>query len=205
MDSRFRVFPQIGDLATLLVHRAGGYIRPECVSRDRRRASSLSVPSLQRSAIARQLGGDQRAATVSHAAAPADGSHAGRTTIKQRLAVGPDAPRHARRLVEILGLGPVPRSVVTLLVSELVTNAVVHSGRPEEAELTITLTREGGFIAVEVWDRGVGFDWQGVAAPDLSEPGGLGLVLVDRLAERWGIRRELGGAVWFVYLDPTAG
>jgi anti-sigma regulatory factor (Ser/Thr protein kinase) len=116
---------------------------------------------------------------------------------------GPDAPGHARRLVVILGLAPATHSIVELLVSELVTNAVVHSGAPEEAELSIALTREGEFIAAEVFDRGAGFAWQ-PGVEDLTEPGGLGLVLVDRLAHRWGIRREAGGAVWFVYLDPAA-
>ena len=88
-------------------------------------------------------------------------------------------------------------------MSELVTNAVLHSGAPEEAELSIALTRQGEFIAVEVCDRGIGFAWQ-PGATDLTEPGGLGLVLVDRLAHRWGTRREAGGAVWFIYLDPTS-
>jgi len=162
------------------------------------------VPSLQRPAApVEPLGGTHRAATVAHAAAAPGRSATARTAIKQRLRIGPDGPGHARRLVDLLHLAPASHSIVELLVSELVTNAVLHSGAPEEAELSIALTRQGEFIAVEVWDRGIGFVWQ-PGARDLTEPGGLGLVLVDRLAHRWGTRREAGGAVWFIYLDPTS-
>ncbi|MEA2396693.1 MAG: hypothetical protein QOK25_249 [Thermoleophilaceae bacterium] len=162
------------------------------------------MPSLQRSiSPVDRSGGNHRAATVARAAAAPDRSAIGKTAIKQRLQIGPDAPSHARRLVEILSLAPASRSVVELLVSELVTNAVVHGGAPDEAELSIALTHQGEVIAVEVWDRGVGFEWQ-PGDGELDEPGGLGLVLVDQLAHRWGIRREAGGAVWFVYIDPEA-
>jgi anti-sigma regulatory factor (Ser/Thr protein kinase) len=101
-----------------------------------------------------------------------------------------------------LDLGSATHAIVELLVSELVTNAVLHGGAAEGATLSVALTREGEFIAVEVWDRGVGFTWQ-PDDTDLTEPGGLGLLLVNRLAHRWGTRREAGGAVWFVYRDPT--
>jgi two-component sensor histidine kinase len=165
---------------------------------------SVSMPSSPGPiARAAPLDAKHRAATVAHAAVAPGRSAVARTAIKQRLRIGPDAPGCARRLVDILRLAPATKSIVELLVSELVTNAVVHSGLPEDAEFSIALTRQGECIAAEVWDRGGGFAWQG-GADDLIEPGGLGLVLVDRLTHRWGIRREAGGAVWFVYLDPTA-
>jgi anti-sigma regulatory factor (Ser/Thr protein kinase) len=134
---------------------------------------------------------------VAHAASPE------RTTVKHSLRSGPEAPGRARRLVELLKLGSATHAIVELLVSELVTNAVIHSGSRRRGRLCVSLQREGEFIAVEVWDRGgAAFKWQR-GATELTEPGGQGLVLVDRLAHRWGIRSERGNAVWFVYRDPT--
>jgi anti-sigma regulatory factor (Ser/Thr protein kinase) len=87
-------------------------------------------------------------------------------------------------------------------MSEIVTNAVVHSTAPHKTELSIALTHEGEFTAVEVWDRGAGFAWK-PDHPDLTDTGGRGLLLVDRLAYRWGTGRAGGGSVWFLYRDPA--
>jgi hypothetical protein len=49
-----------------------------------------------------------------------------------------------------------------------------------------------------VTDPGNGFDRPDVLEPDHSRTGGLGLVLVDRLAQTWGTSRtESGSIVWF--------
>ena len=81
-----------------------------------------------------------------------------------------------------------------LLVSELVTNAVRHGGNGRPVELRVRWNSE---VRVEVSDRGHGF----TPAPRLGrvdEPGGFGLFLVGRLADRWGVETNGGTTVWFV-------
>jgi anti-sigma regulatory factor (Ser/Thr protein kinase) len=81
-----------------------------------------------------------------------------------------------------------------LLVSELVTNAVRHGGSERPVELHATWNSE---IRVEVHDHGDGFSpLPRLGAPD--EPGGFGLYLVGRLADRWGVETDGSTTVWFV-------
>ena len=81
-----------------------------------------------------------------------------------------------------------------LLVSELVTNAIRHGDTGEPVELHARWNDE---VRVEVVDHGHGF----MPAPrlgGLDEPGGFGLYLVGRLADRWGVETADGTTVWFV-------
>jgi anti-sigma regulatory factor (Ser/Thr protein kinase) len=81
-----------------------------------------------------------------------------------------------------------------LLVSEVVTNAVRHGGSSRPVVLHATWNAE---VRIEVRDEGDGFT---PAARDgaLDDPGGFGLLLVGRLADRWGVETEGGTTVWFV-------
>ena len=82
---------------------------------------------------------------------------------------------------------------VTLLVSELVTNAVMHAGSDVEVMVRLTATA----ARVEVTDAST----QNVAPRDAAsdEDSGRGLAMVDSLARRWGVReaRNGGKTVWF--------
>lgn len=80
-----------------------------------------------------------------------------------------------------------------LLVSEVVTNAVVH-GESRELEVVASLTEQ--FVRVEVCDDGEGF----VPRPRALEPdevGGWGLFLVEQLASSWGVSFSGRTTVWF--------
>jgi len=83
--------------------------------------------------------------------------------------------------------------IAELLTSELVTNALVHTDR--DAEFTATVEPDG--LHVEVRDfterRPV------VRAPGAEEgTNGRGLVLVQSLADAWGVRPHAEGkSVWF--------
>lgn len=80
-----------------------------------------------------------------------------------------------------------------LLVSEVVTNAVVH-GDSRELEVVASLT--GQSVRVEVCDDGQGF----VPRPRALEPdevGGWGLFLVEQLASSWGVSFRGRTTVWF--------
>ena len=81
-----------------------------------------------------------------------------------------------------------------LLVSEVVTNAVRHGSATQPVELSAHWNSE---VRVSVCDHGDGFTpHPRMGAVD--EPGGFGLYLVGRLADRWGVETDDGTTVWFV-------
>jgi anti-sigma regulatory factor (Ser/Thr protein kinase) len=88
-----------------------------------------------------------------------------------------------------------------LAVTEVVSNAVRHSGADDE--IVLALTQKDGYLCVRVTDGGTGL----VPRPGAmaTEPGaGFGLFLVEQLTRRWGMTREGGKTrVWFE-LDYTA-
>lgn len=104
----------------------------------------------------------------------------------------------ARRLACLFAgslMGEEQRSRLELAVSEVVANAIRHSGSAEEIRLV--LTHKDGYLCVRVTDGGTGL----VPRPGAmsSEPGaGYGLFLVEQLTRRWGVTREDGKTrVWF--------
>jgi anti-sigma regulatory factor (Ser/Thr protein kinase) len=115
-----------------------------------------------------------------------------------RLPSDPRSVGAARRAVDDLDvLAPKERADVALLVSELVTNSVRHGQGGDDIELWGYAS--SGMVRVEVSDGGAGFSPPERPAPRLEaeEPGGWGLMLVDRLADRWGVARDDGTSVWF--------
>ena len=109
------------------------------------------------------------------------------------LRVSQHAPGQARRWVSEQG-NDLPRGtldLLLLLVSELVTNSVRHSGAVQGERLQIALERGEGTIRVDVQDTGPGFDRRNLA------PGPHGLQVVESGADRWGIDRSGPTTVWF--------
>ena len=110
-----------------------------------------------------------------------------------------DSPARARQFVDHVLGGRCPASVTeatALLVSELVTNAVRHAGT--DLTLTLVTTRDG--VRVEVRDHSA-------QMPQLARPtagSGRGLMLVERIAHRWGMQREGGGKVVWCELTPRS-
>lgn len=125
--------------------------------------------------------------------------------VRCELGCAPDSPRRARDLVRsgLTGvLSPALVADIVLLVSELVTNAVVHARTP--VELVVAAT--AGVVRAEVCDRGHGSRPAAIPADPMDE-GGRGLWLVETLAREWGWRRrpDAGCCVWFeVASDPSA-
>lgn len=85
---------------------------------------------------------------------------------------------------------------VLLLMSELVNNSVVHGGADEDHVIEIELRTTQRGLRAQVSDNGPGFAPTGRQKP-MEEPGGWGLVLVETLAERWGVDRGDRTSVWF--------
>src|SRR5215212_5199195 len=100
---------------------------------------------------------------------------------------GIDAARDARQALAKRGPA-LPQSVfddISLLVTELVTNAVRH-GRSAGRPVTLDLRRWNGRVRVEVGDHGPGFTPP--SSPSDGDSRGWGLYLVDQVADSWGVR-----------------
>jgi CheY-like chemotaxis protein len=115
---------------------------------------------------------------------------------RTRLGRNAASPRAARRFVtEALRMWDLDELAdsVTLLVSELVTNAIVHAG--SDVEVLVRLT--GETACVEVTDSSEAPPTPREAM--LDETSGRGLALVEAMARRWGVRRlpDGGKTVWF--------
>jgi anti-sigma regulatory factor (Ser/Thr protein kinase) len=117
--------------------------------------------------------------------------------VRQRLPHGAQAPSAARELVDAALADRVSEEAldgVRLLVSELVTNAVLH-GRKRRGGIELVVALRGCKTRVEVTDGGAGFEPPG-APPRPEHPGGWGLIVVDRLATRWGVAGGRMTRVW---------
>jgi anti-sigma regulatory factor (Ser/Thr protein kinase) len=108
----------------------------------------------------------------------------------------PRSPRDSRRFVNDTaldwGIHGDDLDVARLLATELVTNAILHGAPP----IRISARRSHGVVRIEVWD----------ASPlrphprpfDAQAPTGHGILLVERLARRWGVDvGDTGKSVWF--------
>jgi anti-sigma regulatory factor (Ser/Thr protein kinase) len=117
---------------------------------------------------------------------------------RTQLVRGPAAPSQARHLIERrLGgaLSDDELEDVKLLVSELVTNAVRHPDDGDRIEVEVAVARSN--VRVVVSDPGRGFRKPTVKRPPNDQPGGRGLLIVERLASRWGVSPGRTTRVWF--------
>jgi anti-sigma regulatory factor (Ser/Thr protein kinase) len=109
------------------------------------------------------------------------------------------APARARgavsRRCEPLGLDASLLQSLILLVSEVVSNAVRHSGGHPEAPIELVASFDEEKIRVSVTDAGDGF----VPRPrdPASTSDGYGLYLLEKVAARWGVESEGDTKVWF--------
>lgn len=84
---------------------------------------------------------------------------------------------------------------LVLLISELVTNAVVHTGCPAVLRMLFGSAESAGTVRVEVADTSCRPPRPRHAEGE--DTGGRGLELVDGLADRWGWQPEgAGKRIW---------
>jgi anti-sigma regulatory factor (Ser/Thr protein kinase) len=110
-----------------------------------------------------------------------------------------EARRLARDCAEELAVWVDPARVneFGLLVHELVTNSLRHSRAAEAGWVRVVITASAKDTRVEVIDPGPGFE-PPAHKPEPSQTSGLGLFLLDRLADRWGVEGGDGTTkVWF--------
>lgn len=116
-----------------------------------------------------------------------------------RIAGGPQAPLSARECVSETFATQLDKPVVDnmrLLVSELVTNCVLHGGADTAAEITVRAAVHHDRVRTEVCHDSPAFE-PPVGKPDLDSPGGLGLFLVEQMSSAWGIHDNSENCVWF--------
>jgi anti-sigma regulatory factor (Ser/Thr protein kinase) len=109
------------------------------------------------------------------------------------------APSLARAAVndfcEDRAVSPDAIPTVMLLVSEMVTNAVIHPDVDPPGTVRIHARISKAGIRVEVSDQGKGF----TPRPPDPRPlgGGFGLYLLEKEAARWGVEQTPYTTVWF--------
>jgi anti-sigma regulatory factor (Ser/Thr protein kinase) len=111
----------------------------------------------------------------------------------------PEAPSLARAAIvgfcQDRELSPSALATITLLVSEIVTNAVVHPKLEPPGTIGFHARTGEAVIRVEVSDPGAGF------TPKPRDParleGGYGLYLLEKESARWGVKSAPQTVVWF--------
>jgi anti-sigma regulatory factor (Ser/Thr protein kinase) len=108
----------------------------------------------------------------------------------------PESVGRARRLVrETLnawGLSELADDM-TVVISEVVTNVVVHA----KTSMALSLHRQGRSVRGEVADGSTSWPTPLLAGPEKEH--GRGLAIVAAYCERWGVKPETDGkTVWFV-------
>ena len=83
-----------------------------------------------------------------------------------------------------------------LVASELVGNAVRHSGCQVRHRLRIEVSRRDGRLLISVHDPGLSGQAARPGGDDPAEPGGWGLRIIGKLSEAWGTDRPDGYRVW---------
>jgi anti-sigma regulatory factor (Ser/Thr protein kinase) len=121
-------------------------------------------------------------------------------TDRLELLADPNAVRQARAWLKarLDDWSPDGVATVQLLVSELVTNAILHTDDVVE----VTAERNGAGITVEVSDRSP--TKPVVKRYEQDAATGRGLHLVEALADAWGVRGDdARKSVWFRVVDGT--
>lgn len=108
--------------------------------------------------------------------------------ITLKVAANEAAPSRSRSHLEEIKRFLEPRyEDVALVVSELVTNSVKH-GSPGDIQVMVKTTDDS--IRLEVRDSGTGFD------TSTPRGEGMGLKIIEALADDWGISRDGEFVVW---------
>lgn len=87
----------------------------------------------------------------------------------------------------------------TLVLSELMSNAVRHARPLPRAQIQVAWTLSDGMLELAVSDGGGPTQPRTGRPPSVSSLGGRGLGIVDHLSRRWGVcSDDLGTTVWAV-------
>jgi len=116
------------------------------------------------------------------------------------IAGGKGAPARARRhvLAQLhAGVSSSRASDAALIVSELVTNSVVHAQVGADRAILLELSALEDSLRIAVIDPGSALEPR-ILPADPDMPGGFGLRLVHHMSSAWGVVRQAAGTtrVW---------
>jgi anti-sigma regulatory factor (Ser/Thr protein kinase) len=120
----------------------------------------------------------------------------GAIVTERAFAPDPASVRVAREVTSsaLRGLDPATLGDVLVAVSELTTNCVRHARSP----FTLRISWDSGEVRLEVDDEST--DQPIRRQPDLDAPGGRGILLIEALADAWGVDALAGGKrVWAIF------
>ena len=118
------------------------------------------------------------------------------------VALSRQAPGTIRDVLETKYAATMDRSLlddIKIMASEMTSNSVKHSGRPDGDPISLSATVANGVVHVEVGDKG-----RGVATLEprsLNPPSGLGYLEI--LSDRWSSHQGNSFHVWFE-IDVTS-
>jgi anti-sigma regulatory factor (Ser/Thr protein kinase) len=109
------------------------------------------------------------------------------------------APTSARASLSTLEpfLGGELLQSLRLLITELMTNCIRHAGVDEHTAIGLEVCLSPDRLRCVVADPGPGFERPEVIQQHADRPGGFGLVILDSIADHWGLTRDELFRVWF--------
>lgn len=164
-------------------------------------ALGMARPLAEAGSLSPELGSTQRAAGHAESGSARERQTGAVAAASRIFAAQPLQVAQARRFVGGVLSGIVVADDVVLCVSELASNAVLHSNSREpggQFAVRVWVTA-GGAVRAEVEDRGG--PWS--PDPEAGEERGRGLLIVAALATRWGIAGSNAGRVAWLELDPA--
>jgi anti-sigma regulatory factor (Ser/Thr protein kinase) len=119
--------------------------------------------------------------------------------IDVKLAPEPEDVTNARHALDRLAnlLPSEKLEDVRLVVSELVTNSILHAGLSPDDQISLTVTVSDEAVRGSVCDPGPGFRIPSKPGPRPDLSGGWGLPIVETISDRWGVERNSHVCVWF--------
>ncbi|WP_369070408.1 SpoIIE family protein phosphatase [Kineococcus terrestris] len=162
------------------------------VLRTHRDASCEELVSAVTAAIPHRLTDDAALLVLDYSGPRVQHAEAG-TALAADLRAVAEARRFLLRTLRSWGVDEDVTAGAELVVSELVTNAVTHTGSPPH--LHLSHLGDTGHLRVAVSDGSTRHPAARAAGPDAL--GGRGLAIVEALAERWGVSDQgEGKVVW---------
>jgi anti-sigma regulatory factor (Ser/Thr protein kinase) len=119
--------------------------------------------------------------------------------VEHRLPYDVASIRSARGLVRDFAedrLSGLRLDELTLMVSEVVTNAVRHGSPEPDGSIGLRLEEDKDSLRVVVTDGGGPFAFDPGSVEDEKRNEHFGLLFVDRLADRWGLSLDGKKAIW---------